>query len=238
MNFKEGTRRLALLLGVIGAILGGFVSYSELQATLGQRARHIEFEKLANSNEVKHRIDEPAPGISLAGLGQTTLEQFGAKVKDKYPEYAKYSNVEIGQTVLEKYPQYISAIATPDSLSRWKSFSAQQREEALAQMSSAQKRQLAADFGYKPALAEDSAESQAPIKSEIEKAGVKSIQWTKQRGVESIETQDGQTLYPIPAPSAWLYLLVPLFPVLGFFIPWGAVRAIGWVGAGFVAGLK
>jgi len=28
MNLKEGTRRLALLLGVVGAILGGFASYT------------------------------------------------------------------------------------------------------------------------------------------------------------------------------------------------------------------
>jgi hypothetical protein len=58
------------------------------------------------------------------------------------------------------------------------------------------------------------------------------------REITSIETQDGQTLYPTPAPSAWLYLLIALFPILGFFIPWGAVRAIGWVGGGFVAGPK
>ena len=34
--------------------------------------------------------------------------------------------------------------------------------------------------------------------------------------------------------SAWEYLCIPLFPIIGFFVPWGAVRAIGWVGAGFV----
>ena len=31
MNFKEGTRRLALLLGVLGTIVGGFASYIEFQ---------------------------------------------------------------------------------------------------------------------------------------------------------------------------------------------------------------
>lgn len=33
--------------------------------------------------------------------------------------------------------------------------------------------------------------------------------------------------------SAWEYLCVPLCPILGFFISWGVIRAIGWVGAGF-----
>lgn len=51
--------------------------------------------------------------------------------------------------------------------------------------------------------------------------------------VDSIETEDGNLLLPTPAPSAWEYLLVALFPLLGFFVPWGTVRAIEWVAAGF-----
>ena len=53
MNLREGTRRLALLLGVVGAVLGGFLSYLELQTALGQRARHNQFEALANSEVVR-----------------------------------------------------------------------------------------------------------------------------------------------------------------------------------------
>ncbi len=50
MNLREGTRRLALLLGVVGTILGTFASYVELQTVLNQRARHNRFEQLANSS--------------------------------------------------------------------------------------------------------------------------------------------------------------------------------------------
>src|ERR1039458_6439074 len=53
MNLREGTRRLALLLGVLGAIAGGFASYLELQSVLSQRARHNRFEQLANSPVVQ-----------------------------------------------------------------------------------------------------------------------------------------------------------------------------------------
>jgi hypothetical protein len=74
--------------------------------------------------------------------------------------------------------------------------------------------------------------------TEVRKEDMKTIHWAKGLGVESIETEDGQTFYPTPSPSAWTYLLIALFPVLGFFIPWGAIRAIGWVGAGFVASAK
>jgi hypothetical protein len=68
----------------------------------------------------------------------------------------------------------------------------------------------------------------------VNSGGIGTINWSHHYGFKSIETQDGQTLYPTPAPSAWLYLFIALLPILGFLIPWGAIRAIGWVGAGFV----
>jgi hypothetical protein len=77
-----------------------------------------------------------------------------------------------------------------------------------------------------------------PIPSVVMNDGIKAINWSHDYEVQSIETEDGQTLYPTPAPAAWLYLLTALFPILGFFVPWGAIRAIGWVGAGFFGGIE
>lgn len=37
---------------------------------------------------------------------QFTLEQFGQSIKDKYPQYASMSNVDIANKVIAKYPQY------------------------------------------------------------------------------------------------------------------------------------
>ncbi len=37
---------------------------------------------------------------------QLTLKEFGASVKAKYPEYAKYGDEEIASRMLDKYPQY------------------------------------------------------------------------------------------------------------------------------------
>jgi hypothetical protein len=68
----------------------------------------------------------------------------------------------------------------------------------------------------------------------VNKGGIKTIFWKDGWEVDSIDTVEGKTLSPTPAPSAWLYLLIALFPILGFFIPWGAIRAVGWVIAGFV----
>src|ERR1700722_11382981 len=65
MNFREGTRRLALLLGAAGAILGGFASYIELQTVLGERAYHDKFEQLANSDVVKQVRKGQAGWLSI-----------------------------------------------------------------------------------------------------------------------------------------------------------------------------
>jgi hypothetical protein len=47
-----------------------------------------------------------------------TLEQFGAKIKQKYPTYVNYSDAEIGQKMIEKYPEYKTRIqASPTTAS-------------------------------------------------------------------------------------------------------------------------
>ena len=68
----------------------------------------------------------------------------------------------------------------------------------------------------------------------MDKGEINSIHWSNENEVESLVTADGQTLDATPPPSAWEYGWIPFFMLLGFFIPWGAVRAIGWVLAGFV----
>jgi hypothetical protein len=81
--------------------------------------------------------------------------------------------------------------------------------------------------------------------SEINSGGIKTIYWNKKDSfgkisyqVGLIQTEDGQNLFPTREPSAWKDPLIALFPIVGFFISWGAVRAIGWVVAGFFQGSK
>jgi hypothetical protein len=275
MNLREGTRRLALLLGAVGVILGGFAGYTELQSNLSQRARNVRFERLANSDAVKQAKAEPdgfaqnasqsaaEPGRSSGGAPitkpgfdpnapyqtvlkfdpnapysraddgqgspqQMTLEQFGQRIKSKYPQYANLSDVDIAAKVLAKYPQYISVIASPDAISEWKTFDAKQREQAMTIMTPDQKLKLATELGYKA----------VPNAGTVDRGNIKTIHWTEDYRIESIETEDGQTLYPTPAPAGWTYLLIALYPIFGFFVPWSAVRAIGWVGAGFAENSK
>jgi hypothetical protein len=174
VNLKEGTRRLALLLGVAGTILGGFGAYLELQSVLEQRASYAEFERLANSEVVQHE--------------------------------RKMMKSESGGRILFK---------APDGSERWVP-----KDEKDAAIRAG-------------GVVVDDGETATLNSGEI-----KAIHWSNDYRIEEIDTRGSQFLFPTPAPSAWLYCLIVLFPILGFLIPWGAVRAIGWVGAGFAESSK
>jgi len=145
-------KRLALFVGVLGAIAGGVVSYLNLSDVLATRARHNAFERLAASDVVQQER-------KLLQAGQ------GWVVSD-------------------------SPIPPPPS-------------------------------GF------------VPYSYQVNKGGIQTVLWTKDYAVESIVTESGETLHPEPAPSFWQYLLPLVFPVVGFFIPWGLASAVVWVGAGF-----
>lgn len=49
-----------------------------------------------------------------------------------------------------------------------------------------------------------------------------------------IAIPNGQILFPTSKPGPWSYSLIGIFPMLGFFIPWAAIRSLGWVVAGFI----
>lgn len=183
MNVKEGMRRLALLVGVIGTALGCFASYTVLHDAMRARARYKTFERLATSDVV-----------------QQERKSWG----------------------LAKIPVNYDALA---------------KEDCAIDLSAGFNRQDAQK--YLAARAKHCDEHQDPFAaiakpfSEVNRGGIKTITWTKDLRVESIETEDGTTVYPAPAPTLWPYLLAAIFPVLGFFVPWGSVRVLTWVGVGF-----
>jgi len=63
--------------------------------------------------------------------------------------------------------------------------------------------------------------------------GIETIFWKPDFSVDFFAMQDGGIVDSGPSPSAWSYLLWVAFPALGFFVLWGLIRGIGWVGTGF-----
>jgi len=142
VNLREGTRRLALLMGVAGAIVGGFASYLELQTTLDQKRFHDRFEELAASGVV-------------------------------------------------------------------------QQEERNCLNSPAGSERL-------------------DVKMPPNGSGIKTISLRDDCKVGTIETGSEFLFEDLTPNLVSTCLLASTFPILGFLVPWGLVRVIGWVGAGFV----
>lgn len=192
MNLREGTRRLALLLGVLGVMAGGFASYAELQSVLALRTAHNHFEQLASSPVVQQ-----ARNSCLGSNAPSGREPWDRPTKVAAQKGNPWDKPNSGGTV-----------------------------------SGAPKRN---DFLTPPYcfIPESDPNSMEYTPSESNSSGMKTIHF-ENREIASIDTVEGQTLYPTPAPGVWSYFLIAILPVLGFLAPWCVIRAIGWVGAGFV----
>ena len=67
----------------------------------------------------------------------------------------------------------------------------------------------------------------------FEESSVKRTHKLLRGQVDRIETMDGTRLYRSDGETAIFLWLVPIGPLLGFLIPWGTVKTISWIGAGF-----
>jgi hypothetical protein len=52
--------------------------------------------------------------------------------------------------------------------------------------------------------------------------------------VTSIDLSTGEWVPRVDSPHLTAYLLLLLYPVIGFLLPWGCIRILTWVGNGFV----
>lgn len=86
----EGPRRLALLLGVLGAVCGAFVSYRELNVVI----RHNTFEALANSDFVRQEASK-----YLSDVQQKRSEYFEAERECNSQALASERNLKSALTI-------------------------------------------------------------------------------------------------------------------------------------------
>jgi hypothetical protein len=218
VNLREGMRRLALLLGVVGAILGAFASYLELQPVMRQRANHKRFEQLANSDVVKQ--EQNSWPLTLRFTPDKAIGAFLSLPEKQQRDVFFQLNQEQESDLIAKLKCEPTPLGSPTT--------AATVENLL---------KIPDHPGYTLDVKDDPyaclADAGDPPASTVSRNGIETIHWTKALEVDSLDMVDGQTLYGGPAPNRWLYLLIVLLPILGFFIPWGVVRAIVWVGAGF-----
>jgi len=67
----------------------------------------------------------------------------------------------------------------------------------------------------------------------VEEGGVSRIYFDGKGEVNCIATADGLRVYPVEAPGIGSYVQIPVWPVLGFILPWASLMVFAWIVAGF-----
>ena len=64
--------------------------------------------------------------------------------------------------------------------------------------------------------------------------GIASFKFDPTTGnISSVELSTGESLVRTKQPTALVYLVLPLYSLIGFLIPWGILTTLSWVGSGF-----
>jgi hypothetical protein len=211
MKHQKGIRRLALLLGIAGAICAAFASFVEFLPSLKQAARHYGFENLANSQAVQDSRN------CWKGL----LTERGCNEEKRGPGGVKHQlgAMEAPMAWSLVFPNS-QAVPLRDGLIR--DFPISMNHEQIEDV-------LEKEFPSGKAVVRHQQITEGPWEefplSVIDRGEISVVRWNADLRIASIETREGQNLYPTPLPPWWTYPLIVLFPILGFLIPWGTVRA-------------
>lgn len=168
MNFKEGMRRVGVLLGLAGAVVGGLFAHGQVTQLWAIHSANREFE---------------------TALGSPTVRSVTA--------------------ALQKYRR-----------EPWNTF---RSGEFL-------------DYVPKDEMISRSAPKEDRVDVtviQVDHGGVKYMTSDQAGLVQSIVLTTGEHLYQREAPALGAFLVPILYPLVGFLVPWGAIRAITWIGMGF-----
>jgi hypothetical protein len=219
MNLKEGTQRVALLLGMVGTLSGGYRSYLKLQPMLPATRNNQWFERAANYEPVQRTIraakahDQPVDWSTAQPIAPPSPQA-------KAPQIDPQTGERIPQVKAPKLP--------------WTKYEVSpQSGEWGAEITTGLNFFTPGGAKCHPMLMTP-AEQARWNDSETTKPPVL-VCWDENYTVVSFEEQSAIPDYRERAPSAWEYCWCASLPILGFFIPWAAVRLIAWALAGFAA---
>jgi len=215
MNLREGMRRVGMVLGLIGFCVGCFGAYDYVNPLLRQTAAAREY-------QTQHELP---PGAKVVRIPETQPKSAEpAEPAEQVPDFDSYVPKKQQPSTLP-----------PDFFDR--------RKPSVPKT-------LPPDFfdnagsGDNPAKRlMDSVDAKKPktnpwdndpivTSNPWDNDPIVTRQWDEQ---ENLITGAPQDTPAAPPPVAlWQYLPALAFPLLGFFLPWGAIKALTWIGTGFV----
>lgn len=250
MNFREGFRRIGLVLGVLGFCAGTVVAYFIVAPLWPVWREHNKFQRLLNVATVKrvsgsqwltdHAAREKSASPCDTASG-TISQPFGPPPPTSHEGLAHVppgSKLDAGASTGGLH--VVSSQPLPDqsgnpqkddlwkivSDSCWrKSESGNGREEWTNQH----------EFGTAHVEGDWWTDAFAP---DPNPDGIKTIRyWEYAPGqVRALELTNGDWSSEPPSPPELREILIPLFyPLIGFLLPWGATKVVIWIVTGFAA---
>jgi hypothetical protein len=231
MNVREGMRRLGILLGVGGAILGGYLAYGDATAVWVNYTASRRFESLTASPAVQRvakaiREYQNGPFATYPWSNYRFNEKSGkldppaayqADIKGLLADQ-RFQNLDTPwqKAVLGRIDPRFSELSDSD-LQSFK-----QRIAALTGEGHAR------DSGKLG----DTPDKTRGIKVSVNLDGIKEVVAGKD-GISQIQLSTGESIRKAQAPHRRAYLRLLLYPFLGFLLPLVAVRMLTWVANGF-----
>lgn len=184
MNLREGMRRVGIVLGVLGFLVGGTIGYLRLRKAW---RNHTRFERLCSlpiMGGVRTAIKEghaPPPKTLPADVWDRTLDELG-----------------IGRVPIARKAAWFEK--------------------------------------HVPGLDDPNIEWTVDVRGVD---GVQTVDADKSGVITAIQLSSGEWVHKEPqtlrAHLAFFggLLLLLLYPLIGFLIPWGAIRTLAWVVSGF-----
>jgi hypothetical protein len=226
MNVREGARRLGIVLGVLGGTAGVFAGYPSARDLWNARAASKKFESLMASptmrkvaKAAKERFQND-PWEKYRVPGPQSVEEI---IAEEHVQNVPHGTARLDDIVGPAEPEApLSEIDTTIDGKRRKIVADIPDAATLAQTKSAARQYLRAN------PAGGNADSQAAANFD----GIEEVMVDK-GVVQLIRLVTGASVQRTEPPALKSYFSLLLYPILGSILPWGAIRALTWLGAGF-----
>ncbi len=232
-NLNEGMRRLGIVLGTLGFIAGGIFGYLQLQIVW---TRHTEFERICSLG-VMREVTKVVKDYRDGWRDVTTVHGPWDKYGGPPQSHAAQAR--------EKFPKgFIPDSAQSASALKGAQLGSAGRQVPIPAGAQIEENTLTAGpLVARPADMNDvltAADAAADI--EVSASGVEGIQKInadKTGVITSIQLTTGEWVHrePRTLKSRLAFvghlLILLLYPAFGFLVPWGTIRTLAWVAAGF-----
>jgi hypothetical protein len=204
-------RRAGLLLGVAGGILCGFLEFSDAQGVWNQLAAHRRFESLMAA-PIMQKVAKAARDYQREVPAEYQMAGGLAEYDASAGKIGPRRDADQYRQVFQQIQQARSSGTSDDDIRYGLVLAGYTKDEIAA---------LLPQRGLRP------------VHVRIVVGGIAGA-WVDEAGlVTSVEPSPGTPVERTEAPSFKAWCRVLLYPILGFLLPWGGIRALTWVGTGF-----